>query len=600
MGLLPSEDISEFIPVWTTLSLFQLPKIPLHVEALQISIFYPIIKWGLTVASSILFACSFGLKFGAFDQAIYILPGLQIQNPDFLANDWYVSEVTHHHHFFSLLIYILAEIGSIEWTTSICHLLFMVGVALATYVFSKSLYQSFEAFVIALVLLHLAMGNLKLLSHPFFTPWLAPTGVASACFLIGVSLLVVSLPERKSGIVYAGFFLGCAATIHGTFLFLQPLFFSVFWFSIRKHLAPNLPLVFGVVYGVVTLPVSIIVLMQFVFPEFDKDSIDALDFMARLRIPHHYLPQEWTFEEYRPFVIHCLLGILGVLIRKPEGVKSQYIIGVFWALGFISLGIFVFTVVYFTPYVALLQAFRFVAFLSYFGLLLFAGGIASILRFKNKLSIQNFCMVGLGLVGIYTLNNYLALFLFFTVFLVFVLNTFQTIYRRKMWKQALIVSVCIAFLFGEAIAKLPLTTDSLVDLGHQRMLLNWVRSSTSQDAIFVVPPDGFLRFRLFAQRAIVVDWKGSPYYSEESREWRKRLRCITNVNDFSSHEKRFKGYVGLTIERLLFLSQEYGAEYVIVFEGNHKSDLKVLEKVYSDGVFGIYRIFPIPIEVQEL
>lgn len=54
------------------------------------------------------------------------------------------------------------------------------------------------------------------------------------------------------------------------------------------------------------------------------------------------------------------------------------------------------------------------------------------------------------------------------------------------------------------------------------------RSRTEPDAVFLVPVD-WHRWRLLAQRAVVVDWRAFPFREEGMREWHRRYLTISDI-----------------------------------------------------------------------
>jgi hypothetical protein len=66
----------------------------------------------------------------------------------------------------------------------------------------------------------------------------------------------------------------------------------------------------------------------------------------------------------------------------------------------------------------------------------------------------------------------------------------------------------------------PLTLDAL--RGPEAEIARAARAVLPRDAIVLTPP-GFARFRLIAERAVVVDFKAFPFQADAMRAWRERL-----------------------------------------------------------------------------
>jgi hypothetical protein len=111
----------------------------------------------------------------------------------------------------------------------------------------------------------------------------------------------------------------------------------------------------------------------------------------------------------------------------------------------------------------------------------------------------------------------------------------------------------------------------------------WAREHSPRDAIFVVPP--FLgRFRIGAERAIVVDFKGMPFSDDAQREWYERLRACCLPEDAQGvpgQEDFFLGYREIDDERLRLLRDKYGATFAVIINGTPTS----LPTVYADELF---------------
>ena len=107
-------------------------------------------------------------------------------------------------------------------------------------------------------------------------------------------------------------------------------------------------------------------------------------------------------------------------------------------------------------------------------------------------------------------------------------------------------------------------------------------------AIFVVPP--FLgRFRVGAERAIVVDFKGMPFSGDAQREWYERMRACCLASGFRGVPGQnvfYRGYREIDDEKLRFLRDTYGATFAVLINDTPTN----MPKVYADDVFTIVSI----------
>lgn len=460
---------------------------------------------------SVLFAVSFGLSYGFGDQAIYLLPGMQLYDPTFLVRDWYVSEVVHYHVVFKYLVYLLMHLGALEWSSSILNLGLMVWVGISVYRLLGGLYQqTLGPFLLTLVLLHL-MVNTDILTHRFLPNWLIPNGIATVCFWGALAELVNLDRRRKLHLFLSGLFFGLSVVIHSAFLFFLLPFFVGIALCLRRSFNRNDVFVFVLPFCLLAL-LGMKVHAQFIFSTVGE--IDRLDAIARLRIPHHYLPENWGQDIALPFFLHLALGICGLLLHWPKGRPAALIL---YSAALILIGlIFVFltTVLIFIPQIALLQGYRFGGLLSFLCFLFFAGGIGQVLidRRFDSLRLILLC-IGVGLV--YLLNFYFAvgLLLFLNVCFILDLMSNTQVYERVYKIFVLVTSVC--FWAFSLQSNFPISRAALLHQGQKASLYEWIRTHTDTDALFVVPVDRMTQFRLFAQRAIVIDWKGCPYFPNE-------------------------------------------------------------------------------------
>jgi hypothetical protein len=120
----------------------------------------------------------------------------------------------------------------------------------------------------------------------------------------------------------------------------------------------------------------------------------------------------------------------------------------------------------------------------------------------------------------------------------------------------------------------------------------WCRDNTPADAVFIIPPGGEERaledFRLKAGRAIVADFKAIPFARDGLREWRERIRDLTNDVVFPSSGYRKKelrtGYASLTAEDFSALAAKYGASFILV----EKPKELPFALVHETGGFRLY------------
>jgi len=96
----------------------------------------------------------------------------------------------------------------------------------------------------------------------------------------------------------------------------------------------------------------------------------------------------------------------------------------------------------------------------------------------------------------------------------------------------------------------------------------FVRDNTPEGAILLTPPQ-FSRFRLTARRAIVVDFKTTPFQDWALVEWSRRMTdCYGEVTGkgFQALEEMRRHYMFVNSETILLVANKYGASYAVLYE----------------------------------
>ncbi len=113
---------------------------------------------------------------------------------------------------------------------------------------------------------------------------------------------------------------------------------------------------------------------------------------------------------------------------------------------------------------------------------------------------------------------------------------------------------------------------------------------TPVDSLIVIPP--YLEgFRMLSERSAVVNFKvsGVWYGREIELEWVERMRRFCDMEDWVGFEGKKKcrvGYNGMESSRLIELSREYGADYIVV---ERPKELE-LSLVYENDGFRLYSL----------
>ena len=104
------------------------------------------------------------------------------------------------------------------------------------------------------------------------------------------------------------------------------------------------------------------------------------------------------------------------------------------------------------------------------------------------------------------------------------------------------------------------------------------RDNTDPDSVFLVPWNWPV-WRLFSERAIVVDHKAFPFRDEGMKEWYERYLAIYDEG---------AGYPDdITESELLELRQKYGFDYAVIRSSHRMPSFPVLK---SSGGWKLVRV----------
>lgn len=118
----------------------------------------------------------------------------------------------------------------------------------------------------------------------------------------------------------------------------------------------------------------------------------------------------------------------------------------------------------------------------------------------------------------------------------------------------------------------------------------WVRDHTPHDAVFIAPPYRG-DFRLLAERAEIVDFKGNTFWENAIVEWKKRLEDLANTRDLDCsgidecRRALRTGYRSLREPDFERLACRYGAAYVVT-----DAELPSFPRLHANGRWAVYGV----------
>ena len=351
-----------------------------------------------------------------------------------------------------------------------------------------------------------------------------------------------------------------------------------------------------------------------------------IDVYARFRVPHHVLPSYFPGRDYG-FIVAFLVasGISWHWWRRSPGADNRWVRGIPLGAAMVLallLGGWIFIEVFPSRLWAILQTFRLVYVLKWFGLLLFAGTIgrawsaqergarasgwllflpvgmgeplAALWAHGIELGRRRISpgigrwavplLVAVGFLGLYWIVSAwpsppIASEMFTLLGLLVVVACFRTFRGRwlrhgvsLLWTVAvigllLVNRACPLPVVGEYLGQFnPIFALADACDPADRVAL-FCRNHLPAEAIVLTPPH-MGRFRLVAERAIVVDFKCPTTRDSTMLEWRKRMAdCYGHVEEggFGAIKPMEKNYRRMTDERRLELARLYGATHALLF-----------------------------------
>ena len=130
----------------------------------------------------------------------------------------------------------------------------------------------------------------------------------------------------------------------------------------------------------------------------------------------------------------------------------------------------------------------------------------------------------------------------------------------------------------------------LINSGPDAPMQAWARQNTPRDAIFIIPPD-LQTFRLKAERAVVADFKVFPWSDAGLLDWRARITDLCGGQKlplgYNQKSELKTAYASLNAAQVAALSRRYKARYFLAPQGA-KGDFSGFKPLYADSQWRIY------------
>ncbi len=505
-----------------------------------------------------------------------------------------------------------------------------VAISTITYLFTCKLYKSTLSGLYASAATMIAVTFTQGWNSEIFYSSLVPAAIATP-LLMGAVWATLS---RK---IITGTLLCIIASVFHPLMGLELGFILLFTFILVSFYEKRPVGDFWktAVFGFSILAIATIAILYYEQDGLRLSTEKFIYILAYLRHPHHYLPGRFSLEDYYYAAAFLLPAIFIFLLRKIR--NSSYDNGIaVMAMSIILLciGGYVFVEVFPSRLWTTAQTFRLLYFLKWLGLVIIAGNIPTNnfrgwkqlgLLFATANAIVMLCSQLLAMisskvkanskVGVVTDILILAVIVVlmrqiypllqllpWVIFLVLIVLAAN--YYRRFIKISLLpmLIVCVVLFYTNkgiytyVIAKKDAYTEkvsnyfSLDNTSYfaDSEIIMYIRKKTEQNAVFLTPPM-WGEFRLFAERAIVVDFKAFPFQDKAMNEWYDRL-----VNCYGEPtEDGFKvigiyneNYRRINDRKLMDLRHLYNFSYAVLYN-NTPTNFEVLS---SDSRFKLVRM----------
>jgi len=496
-----------------------------------------------------------GYQFGVGDQIEELPIVLRAIDPTYLPGDFFLSASAAFNPrlFFAAFIAFLARWASVEIVFFVLTVLVHVALAgvsgLAAHDLFKSRAAAFIAMVFVLTIPAHAPGSAALLIKSHLTPAVNATPL--------VLLAIWALLRRK--IVLSALLAATAAMLHpllglegGGVILLAFVFHAVYdgtLFQRRILLrlfiaALPLAIVMGVwwfqVRGLERIP--------------DEQFINIL---AYFRNPHHYVPSLFNPWGFVPFVIALIVGFAAWRWHRREMYDKRYQSNIIALLisSILSMCVAGYVFVELIPVriVVMAQIFRMLSVVYWLLFLLLA-----------------------GYAGRHLERRYQAQ------------RIMKQRFVRLSWLTLLSVTGFVLIIVGNSLRD-PVPQITLADLeGEIQDVAAFARLNTSEDAVFLTPPD-WGAFRYLAERPILVDFKSFVFSDAAMVAWQQRLFDAYGEPQslgFAAQDEMVEQYHHIDDTRLLMLHETYRIDYAVLF----RSTPTALSSVYETPSYKIVRL----------
>lgn len=546
----------------------------------------------------------------------------------FLSNDFFVNSTTDFPRFYyAKLIGFLASITSLSITYFFLTAISNILVAVITYLFTRELFDRSDGAGILSASVVMSLGTFALGStnSVFYISTLDPPG-----FVLPLLLLALWGAMKDKPLI-CGLLAGIASLFHpllglGTGMILL---FMLAVSSIYKNGIQFTKFLSKILISIVIL---IILATPSLFPYFTQKKIDSEQFiniLAFFRNPHHYVPSTFGLNSYvLAIAFLATASLVWQQWRKsfaPKNLIPEKMLIISITLLLLCIGGWLFVEVLPMRIWVSAQVFRFLFLIKWLGMILISGRLGYSLLQNSQINHDYVKLVSLfspitmfyshfaepmriwserhaSFVSVFFKKSvvFIATFLLLLILepnldrvLVFSVFFFL-IYAFNSWPKTLFYLIVLVGIMGlifitplKRQLNFPAQLEVILDRvtpqfaispsSEEVELVEYVQNTTSKHSIFLTPPN-FGKFRLTAQRAIVVDFKSFPFQDTAMLEWQQRLfdsYGVPSTTGFAAAAEMEENYRLIDDSKLKTIAAKYDFDYVVLF-AETKTDFPVV------------------------
>ncbi|MBN1250558.1 MAG: hypothetical protein JXR51_05235 [Bacteroidales bacterium] len=477
-------------------------------------------------------------------------------NSGYLTNDFFVNSTSGFgpRYYYTIFIAFFGRFLSLPIIFFSLTLISNIAVSLITISVSNVYFVDYKPIAYLAAILVMFVSTFSLGSDEIMSAnALLPDRIAFPLIMLSFLFLI------KNKIIEASFIAGIASIFHvliglgyGSIFILSYIIINFSEkINIRNYIKP-------VFFSALILFIFslLTIIPEFISAKQKISDVEFISIIANFRHPHHYIPSHFfSFLDIIKATFFFVLASLSIIwIENKYPLKHILIISI--SILILLISGYVFVEIYPSRLFITLQTFRYLNILKWLSLIFISGFL---FKFFRRFNILN------------------------TISIIF--------YRFKIIFYILFIS--ISFLISLKIVyklKFDFNSDfnnkyfnpkfSLSDyFDDETKIFEFIIKNTDKNDIFLSPPN-FGKLRIFAQRAVIVDFKAFPFSDLAMKEWKNRIdNCYgkTNKSGFEALTDLENNYKNINTEKIKKLEKKYNFKYIILFSET-KTELPVLYK----------------------